>query len=56
MFRRAGRGFARVASCGRRRTLNIQVVCRFINFWKGASNNEEFHRLLILVRDPETVC
>ena len=33
---------------------NIQVVCRFINFWKSASGNEEFKRLLTLVRDPET--
>lgn len=29
---------------------NVQVVCRFINFWKGASDNEEFKRLLTLVR------
>ena len=34
---------------------NIQVVCRFINFWKGASDNEEFRRLLLLVRDGEGV-
>jgi len=33
---------------------NIQVVCRFINFWKSASDNQEFKRLLALVRDPET--
>lgn len=32
---------------------NIQVVCRFINFWKGASDNEEFKRLLMLVRGLE---
>jgi len=29
---------------------NIQIVCRFINFWKGASDNEEFKELLMLVR------
>lgn len=29
---------------------NIQVVCRFINFWKGASDNAEFQRLLMMVR------
>ncbi|GLR55267.1 hypothetical protein KYK30_09770 [Shinella yambaruensis] len=29
---------------------NIQVVCRFINFWKGASDNAEFERLLMMVR------
>lgn len=32
---------------------NIQIVCRFINFWKGASNNAEFQRLLMLVRGVE---
>lgn len=32
---------------------NIQVVCRFINFWKGASDNAEFQRLLMLVRGVE---
>ncbi|WP_327209532.1 hypothetical protein [Rhizobium leguminosarum] len=25
---------------------NLQVVCKFINRWKGADNNEEFKRLL----------
>ena len=29
---------------------NLQVVCRFINFWKSDSDNEEFKRLLMLVR------
>jgi hypothetical protein len=29
---------------------NIQIVCRFINFWKGDAANEEFLRLLALVR------
>ncbi len=32
---------------------NIQIVCRFINFWKGASDNENFKRLLMLVRGVE---
>jgi hypothetical protein len=32
---------------------NIQIVCRFINFWKGASDNAEFQRLLMLVRGVE---
>jgi hypothetical protein len=32
---------------------NIQVVCRFINFWKGKSDNAEFQRLLTLVRGVE---
>jgi hypothetical protein len=26
------------------------VVCQFINFWKGDSDNAEFQRLLMLVR------
>lgn len=34
---------------------NIQIVCRFINFWKGASDNAEFQRLLMLVRGVEVM-
>ena len=29
---------------------NLQVVCRFVNLWKSDSENEEFRRLLDLVR------
>ncbi|ARM10833.1 hypothetical protein Bra5_CH00558 [Rhizobium phaseoli Brasil 5] len=29
---------------------NLQVVCQFINFWKGDADNEDFRRLLNLVR------
>ncbi|WP_197283305.1 hypothetical protein [Agrobacterium sp. SUL3] len=29
---------------------NLQVVCQFINFWKGDADNEEFRRLLNVVR------
>jgi hypothetical protein len=32
---------------------NIQIVCRFINFWKRDSTNEEFMRLLSLIRGEE---
>jgi hypothetical protein len=32
---------------------NIQIVCRFINFWKGSRDNGEFQRLLMLVRGVE---
>ena len=32
---------------------NLQVVCQFINFWKSDSDNEEFKRLLMLVRGEE---
>ena len=29
---------------------NLQIVCRFVNKWKGAMNNDEFKRLLVLLR------
>jgi hypothetical protein len=29
---------------------NLQVVCKFINMWKCAMENEEFKRLLALLR------
>jgi hypothetical protein len=29
---------------------NLQIVCQFINFWKSDTDNEEFKRLLMLVR------
>lgn len=32
---------------------NLQVVCQFINFWKGDADNEEFRRLLNVVRGIE---
>ena len=32
---------------------NLQVVCRFVNFWKQDADNEEFKRLLMLVRGLE---
>lgn len=31
---------------------NIQIVCTFVNGWKGAMPDEEFRRLLELVRRP----
>ncbi|MBL43501.1 MAG: hypothetical protein CMN71_01920 [Sphingomonadaceae bacterium] len=40
----------RIDSSGHYVRGNIQIVCRFINFWKGASDNEEFKELLMLVR------
>jgi hypothetical protein len=40
----------RIDSTGHYVRGNIQIVCRFINFWKGASGNEEFKELLMLVR------
>jgi len=35
------------------RTRQSPDSCRFINFWKGASDNEDFKRLLMLVRGVE---
>ena len=43
----------RIDSAGHYEVGNLQVVCQFINFWKGDSDNEEFRRLLMLVRDEE---
>ncbi len=31
---------------------NLQVVCKFVNLWKGAMDNEEFKRLIELMRRP----
>lgn len=44
----------RIDSNGHYEAGNLQIVCQFINFWKGASDNEEFKRLLMLVRGMET--
>lgn len=40
----------RIDSDGHYEKGNLQVVCRFINFWKKDSENEEFCRLLKLLR------
>ena len=32
---------------------NMQIVCRFVNFWKSDTRDEEFRRLLTLVRGEE---
>jgi hypothetical protein len=40
----------RIDSQGHYERGNLQIVCRFVNFWKGSSNNVEFLRLLALVR------
>lgn len=33
---------------------NIQIVCKFANFWKGASDNEEFKELIRAVRETSS--
>lgn len=40
----------RIDSNGHYRENNLQVVCRFINMWKGNSPDGEFRRLLTLLR------
>jgi hypothetical protein len=45
----------RIDSDGHYEAGNLQVVCQFINFWKGDSDDEEFRKLLTLVRGVEAV-
>lgn len=40
----------RIDSAGHYDPGNIQVVCQFVNFWKGAQEDAEFRRLLAKVR------
>jgi hypothetical protein len=40
----------RIDSLGHYETGNLQVVCQFVNFWKGATSDAEFRRLLLLVQ------
>jgi hypothetical protein len=40
----------RIDSNGHYEPSNLQIVCRFVNFWKSDSDNGEFLRLLALVR------
>ena len=43
----------RIDSSGHYERGNLQLVCRFVNFWKQDCDNEEFKRLLLLVRGVE---
>lgn len=43
----------RIDSEGHYERSNVQLVCRFINFWKQASNDAEFRRLIMMVRGEE---
>lgn len=43
----------RIDSNGHYEVGNLQVVCQFINFWKSDADNDEFKRLLMLVRGVE---
>jgi hypothetical protein len=43
----------RIDSDGHYAPGNIQVVCQFVNMWKSNTKNEEFLRLLTLIRNQE---
>lgn len=43
----------RIDSDGHYETGNIQIVCRFVNFWKSDTDDVEFRRLLMLVRGED---
>ena len=45
----------RIDSNGHYEHGNLQIVCQFVNFWKGDSDNEEFRRLLMLVRGEDGI-
>lgn len=45
----------RIDSDGHYERDNLQVVCRFINRWKSNSQDEDFRRLLNLVRNHEGI-
>jgi hypothetical protein len=43
----------RIDSSGHYEIGNLQIVCRFVNFWKSDQDDAEFRRLLALVRGGE---
>ena len=45
----------RIDSNGHYEHGNLQIVCRFVNFWKSDTDNEEFKQLLMLVRGEDGV-
>lgn len=44
----------RINGAGHYEAGDLEVVCQFVNFWKSDSDNEDFKRLLMLVRGVET--
>ena len=42
----------RIDSSGHYTADNVQIVCRFINRWKGADNDELVRRLLVALQQP----
>ena len=47
--------FDRIDSDDHYKARNLQIVCRFVNFWKGAADNDEFRNLLLLARGADGV-
>lgn len=45
----------RIDSNGHYEPGNLQIVCRFANFWKGSSDDFEFRRLIRLVRESAAI-
>ena len=45
----------RIDSNGHYEHGNLQIVCRFVNFWKSDTDNEGFKRLLMLVRGEDGI-
>jgi hypothetical protein len=45
----------RIDSDGHYEPGNLQVVCRFVNRWKGSDNNEGFRRLISVVRSVGSI-
>ena len=44
----------RINSNGHYENSNVQLVCRFINFWKQAADDAEFRRLIMIVSRAES--
>ena len=45
----------RIDSNGHYEHDNLQIICQFVNFWKSDSDNDEFKRLLMLVRGEDGI-
>jgi hypothetical protein len=45
----------RIDSDGHYEAGNLQVVCRFVNRWKGSSNDDGFRKLIAIVRSVSSI-
>jgi len=43
----------RIDSDGHYEAGNLQVVCRFANRWKGSSDDDNFRRIIALIKEFE---